>query len=59
MTTVKPLEYAIAKPGSAKDGDTVVVLLHGRGSNRQDLLGLRPGLPADVTVVTPEAPHPG
>lgn len=45
-------------PDGASDGSTVAVLLHGRGSHGRDLLGLRPGLPADLVLVTPEAPHP-
>lgn len=36
---------------------TVAVLLHGRGSNRHDLFGLRPRLPADWAVIAPDAPH--
>ncbi|HET9948302.1 MAG TPA: alpha/beta hydrolase-fold protein [Longimicrobiales bacterium] len=37
-------------------GGTVAVLLHGRGSDRFDLQGLRPLLPSDWVLVTPEAP---
>jgi phospholipase/carboxylesterase len=47
-------------PGSRADGvSTVAVLLHGRGSNKEDLQGLRPHLPGSWTLVTPEAPFPG
>src|SRR5687768_15107506 len=52
------LKYEIAKPDSITDGVGVVVLLHGRGADRFDLLGLRKRFPADWTVVTPEAPFP-
>lgn len=50
--------------GNAPDGPeaaeaSVVVLLHGRGADRHDLLGLHRHLPAGTTLVTPEAPHPG
>jgi len=48
----------IVPPGAA-DGAPLLVLLHGRGSNRHDLLGLGPHLGADAVVVTPEAPFPG
>ena len=34
--------------------DQAVVLLHGRGSHKDDLMGLRPGLPANAIVVTPQ-----
>ena len=40
-------------------GSPVLVLLHGRGSDMHDLLGLRSGLPAEVPLVTPQAPFPG
>lgn len=53
------LSYELS-PGTASiDGSTVVVLLHGRGSHQGDLQGLRPGLPAEWTLVTPQAPFPG
>ena len=44
---------------SPRDGSPVLVLLHGRGSDMHDLLGLRAGLPAGVSLVTPQAPFPG
>src|SRR5688500_3530433 len=50
------LKYEIDR---SDDPSTVVVLLHGRGSDRFDLLGLRRGLPPEVTIVTPEASFPG
>lgn len=46
-------------PANAEDGAPVVVLLHGRGSNEQDLMGLRQGFPANAIVVTPRAPFSG
>ncbi len=54
-----PLDYIVDRPETAADGATVAVLLHGRGSNRRDLQGLRPLLPPTWTLVTPEAPFPG
>lgn len=53
------LDYLLDRPDGAADGSTVAVLLHGRGSNRRDLQGLRPLLPEAWTLVTPEAPFPG
>ena len=46
-------------PDYAGDGLTVHVLLHGRGSHRGDLQALRPHIPPDWGLVTPQAPHPG
>jgi phospholipase/carboxylesterase len=53
------LGYDLSRPPTAADGATVVVLLHGRGSHRGDLQALRPHLPEDWVLVTPQAPHPG
>lgn len=41
------------------DGSPVAVLLHGRGSHMGDLQVLHGRLGDDVTLVTPQAPHPG
>lgn len=46
-------------PPEARDGAPVIVLLHGRGSDETDLLGLQRGLPPEAMVVTPRAPFPG
>lgn len=53
------LGYDLSRPPEAKDGTTVAMLLHGRGSHRGDLQALRPHLPDSWTLVTPQAPHPG
>jgi phospholipase/carboxylesterase len=53
------LKYEIEAPEGVADGAPLVVLLHGRGSDRFDLMGLRSHLPAEAMVVTPEAPFPG
>jgi phospholipase/carboxylesterase len=53
------LGYDLSLPPTASDGATVLVLLHGRGSHRGDLQALRPRLPEDWVLVTPQAPHPG
>ena len=53
------LEFLVKKPSDAKDGDPVLVLLHGRGSDMRDLQGLSPVLPGGGTLVTPQAPNPG
>jgi phospholipase/carboxylesterase len=53
------LSYERALPAHARDGAPLVVLLHGRGADRFDLLGLAPALAPDAVVVTPQAPWPG
>jgi len=53
------LKYEQHIPSGAADGAPLVVLLHGRGSDRFDLLGLADALAPGAVVVTPEAPHPG
>jgi len=52
------LDYVAHVPPTSDDGALVAVLLHGRGSDKRDLQGLRPLLPPTWTVVTPEAPFP-
>lgn len=52
------LRHEIAMPQSPQDGANVIVLLHGRGADRFDLLGLSKRFPDDWIVVTPEAPFP-
>jgi phospholipase/carboxylesterase len=54
-----PLHYEVDLPPSPTDGAPLIVLLHGRGSDRFDLLGLRRGLPAEAILVAPQAPFPG
>ncbi|HLO02456.1 MAG TPA: alpha/beta fold hydrolase [Symbiobacteriaceae bacterium] len=46
-------------PADVQEGAPVWVLLHGRGSNKEDLQGLAPYLPAGSIVLTPEAPFAG
>lgn len=53
------LEYDQHIPKDARDGAPLIVLLHGRGSHKGDLMGLQPGLPREAIVVAPQAPFPG
>jgi phospholipase/carboxylesterase len=46
-------------PADAEDGAPLVLLLHGRGSDRFDLMGLAPHIAPGAVVVTPQAPHSG
>lgn len=50
------LEYRIAGEEALEGEGTVLVLLHGRGADETDLLGLSRHLPATWTVVAPRAP---
>lgn len=59
MKQMESLRYEIHTPEQARNGSTVYVLLHGRGSDRRDLMTLSTALPSDTVLVTPEAPHPG
>jgi phospholipase/carboxylesterase len=52
------LHFEIANRAAAADGARVLLLLHGRGADRHDLLGLSKRLPADWVLVAPEAPFP-
>jgi phospholipase/carboxylesterase len=53
------LEFDRHVPEGAQDGAPLIVLLHGRGSDKDDLMGLAPHLPADAVVVAPRAPFHG
>ena len=46
-------------PDDAGDGTPVVILMHGRGADLNDLVPLRQRLPDTVATVFPRAPHPG
>ncbi len=52
------LRHEVVKPAAPEPGNPVLVLLHGRGADGRDLLGLRPYLPSTWTLVLPEAPFP-
>lgn len=49
------LDYRIHAPDTATDGARLIVLLHGRGADEGDMLGLGPHLEPAV-VVAPRAP---
>jgi phospholipase/carboxylesterase len=52
------LKYEVRRPAEARDDALLILLLHGRGSNRHDLFSLAEHMPADAIVVAPEAPFP-
>lgn len=53
------LTYAQHLPANPRDGAPVLVLLHGRGSDKDDLIGLAQRLPEDAILIAPRAPFPG
>lgn len=44
------------RPASSKDHPLLLILLHGYGSNEDDLIELAPSLPANYTIVSLRAP---
>ncbi len=55
----RTLEFDFSRGSDTSRVSTVAVLLHGRGSDKHDLQGLRSSLPAEWSIVTPRAPFPG
>ena len=53
------LKHEVRYPSEPRDGARVIVLLHGRGADANDLASLQSGLPADAILVLPQAPFPG
>lgn len=53
------LSYELQGPARPIEGAPLLVLMHGRGSDRFDLARLHPHLPKGTLLVTPEAPFPG
>lgn len=53
------LQHEIAVLEQVHDGAPVIVMLHGRGSDMGDLIGLRPYLPGNAILVAPQAPFAG
>lgn len=54
-----PLTWRIHVPERAADGSPLLILLHGRGADENDLLGLASLLPDDVVLLTPRGSFPG
>lgn len=50
------LEFDSHIPQDVREGVPLIVLLHGRGSHKGDLMGLQPYLPPEAVVVAPQAP---
>ena len=52
------LQFEARVPANVRDDAPLIMLLHGRGSNRHDLFSLAEHMPAGAIVVAPEAPFP-
>ncbi len=52
------LDFHRVVPGKVQEGAPLIVLLHGRGSDKDDLMGLQPYLPQEAILVAPRAPFP-
>ncbi|MFW6201372.1 MAG: alpha/beta hydrolase [Gemmatimonadota bacterium] len=50
------LDYDYLPPAEPRDDTPVIVLLHGRGVDRRDLVPLHPRLPDGAGLVLPDAP---
>ena len=53
------LEYDCYPPVEGEDLSRVAILLHGRGSHKGDLQGLRFAFPTGTTLIMPQAPFHG
>src|SRR4028118_1908539 len=51
------IEYLIRKPKIKKDKNPLLLLLHGYGSNEEDLFSFSSELPDEYYVVSARAPH--
>lgn len=56
LQTDLALSYLIKTPEQGSDNARAIILLHGVGSNEQDLFGLASQLPKDVYVIAPRGP---
>mgnify|MGYP006377661435 CR=1 FL=1 len=51
------LEYIVKAPKEIKEKNGALILLHGYGSNEEDLFSFAPQLPEDVYVISVRAPY--
>ena len=57
MQKNKSLNYLIREPKIVKDTNPLLLLLHGYGSNEEDLFSFAQELPDDYFVISAQAPH--
>ena len=55
--TTSSLHYIVRQPKKASDNPPLLVLLHGYGSNEQDLFSFADELPSELLIVSVRAPH--
>lgn len=51
------LHYLVQEPNTIKDQNPLLILLHGYGSNEEDLFSFAPELPDDSYVISVRAPY--
>lgn len=52
-----PLEYLLQEPVSVQEKNPLILLIHGYGSNEEDLFSFAPELPQSCYVISVRAPH--
>lgn len=58
METSLSIKYLIQEPKIKKEKNPLILLLHGYGSNEEDLFSFAPELPEDYYIVSAQAPYP-
>ncbi|MGQ8869996.1 alpha/beta hydrolase [Myroides sp. TSA_177.3] len=58
METSLSINYLIQEPKVKKDKNPLILLLHGYGSNEEDLFSFASELPEDYYIVSAQAPYP-
>ncbi|MGS4344141.1 alpha/beta hydrolase [Myroides odoratus] len=58
METTLSIPYLIQEPKVKKDKNPLILLLHGYGSNEEDLFSFASELPEDYYIVSAQAPYP-
>lgn len=51
------LQYLVRKPKKASENPPLLILLHGYGSNKEDLFSFADELPEDFLIISAQAPH--
>jgi len=51
------LEYLVRKPKKTSKNPPLLILLHGYGSNKEDLFSFADELPDDFLIISAQAPH--
>jgi len=58
METSLSINYLIQEPKIKKEKNPLILLLHGYGSNEEDLFSFASELPSDYYIVSAQAPYP-